>query len=212
MTSLTSCLRAAAALLLIGAAGCTAQTRVDKLYHDRDAAAGGYERLLVVGIAGSSPERQQFEELLVEALADRGGNAVAGYTRLGLSTVLLQESINDAAAAAGADGILVTHVVSVSTSAEFQEGRVEVQAQCRGGDPADYFLYDYEELKEPDSVAFAHEVVVVTNLYDAQSGERVWTIQSTCVDKAELQDVFRQEADAIARQLRRDRLLRAAAS
>lgn len=211
LTRLTPCLRAAAALLLIGLAGCTAQTQIDKLYHDARAAAGGYERLLVVGIAGSSSERQQFEDLLVEAVAGRGGNAVAGYTRLGLSPVLLQDSINAAATAAGADGILITHVVSVSTSAEFREGRVEVQAQCRGGDPAEYFLYDYEELKEPDSVAFAHEVVVVTNLYDAESGERVWTIQSTCVDKTELQDVFRQEADAIARQLRRDRLLRAAA-
>jgi hypothetical protein len=68
-------------------------------------------------------------------------------------------------------------------------------------------LYDHEELREPDSVAIAHEVIMVTNLYDAQNGTRIWTIQSTCFAKTDFEAILRQEAKAIVRQLIRDRLI-----
>jgi hypothetical protein len=42
----------------------------------------------------------------------------------------------------------------------------------------------------------------VSNLYEAGSGTRLWTIQSTCFDKAHLDSVMRDEARAIVRQLR----------
>lgn len=193
----------AAALLL--AVGCARHATVETLHHDRD--AGGYQRLLVVGIAGDSERRLRFEDQIVDQLREQNVAAVAGYRELGASTILLQEDVDAAANATRSDAILVTHVVSTSSAAEVREGRVDILSQCRGGDPADYFLYDHVELKEPDSVTFAHEITVVTNLYDAQDGKRVWTIQSTCFDKADLGTVFGQEAEAIVRQLRRDQLI-----
>ena len=107
----------------------------------------------------------------------------------------------------GSDGILITHIVSIETTAETREGRSEVVAECRGGDPGDYFLYDYEELKEPDSVKIAHTVVAVTNLYDVASNKRVWSIQSTCFEKASMGEVLMEEANAITRQLQLDKLI-----
>ena len=68
----------------------------------------------------------------------------------------MQAEIDRAAESAGADAILVTHIVSVDTTAGIEEGRVDIRSECRGGDPADYFLYDYDELKEPDTVRLAH--------------------------------------------------------
>lgn len=198
-------LGALAALLLL-AGGCARHATVEKLYQDSNA-AGGYQRLLVIGVASDAEQRRRFEDLLVDRLGEQDVAAVAGYTRLGASPTILQEEVDRAATAAEADAILITHIVSVSSAAEVREGRVDIKSQCRGGDPADYFLYDHRELKEPDSVTFAHEVTVVTNLYDARNGERIWTIQSTCFDKADLDTVFGQEAQAIVRQLRRDRLV-----
>ncbi|MEQ9563152.1 MAG: hypothetical protein RLN69_11570, partial [Woeseiaceae bacterium] len=83
-----------------------------------------------------------------------------------------------------------------------------VTSECRGGNPVDFFLYDRDELREPDSVSIAHEVTMLTNLYEAGTGKRIWTIQSTCFDKADFDAVLRQEAAAIVRQLRRDGLVR----
>jgi len=191
--------------MILALAACAPQTEVVKLYDD----SGGdrhFSRLLVVDVASDADSRQQFEDLVADELHGIGAEAVPAHTLTGPKTTLTQAEINAAATKAGADGILVTHIASVTMASEREEGRTNVVAECRGGDLADYFLYDYEELKEPDSVRVAHTVVVVTNLYDAASGNRVWTIQSTCFEKDSLEEALIDEAGAIARQLRIDRL------
>lgn len=59
-------------------------------------------------------------------------------------------------------------------------------------------------------MSIAREVVMVSNLYDARTGARVWTIQSTCFEKSAFEAILDEEARAIVRQLRRDRLIRPA--
>jgi hypothetical protein len=199
--------RIAAAAIVLAAVGCAPHTNVTKLYQDPDAGRQSYQRVLVVGIAGDADGRRQIEELVSDELGRQIESAIPAHTLLGPSPALTQEALDDAAAESQSDAILITHIVSVSTTAEVREGRVDIKSECRGGNPADYFLYDHRELREPDSVTFAHEVVVVTNLYDADDGTRLWTIQSTCVKKAELDSVLREEAKAIVRQLRRDGLI-----
>lgn len=194
-------------LLISLAAACSSQTRIEKLYEDPDARGTKYQRLLVIGIAADRDQRRRIEDLLAAGLAREHVGATAGYTHLGSSPTLLQDDIEKAASATDSDGILIAHLVSVDTQAEVIEGRVEVKSECRGGNPVDYFLYDHEELREPDSVALAHEVVLVTNLYDSHNGTRMWTIQSTCFDKSDFDTLLQREANVIVRQLRRDRLI-----
>lgn len=192
-----------AAILL---AACVPQTEVIKLY-DNTGDDSQFHRFFVVGIAGDADTRRQLEDLISGELRSANVVAVSGYTETGPKTTLLQEEIDTAARNTESDAILVTHIVSVDTTAEIEEGRVDVLSECRGGDPADYFLYDYSELKEPDNVRIAHTVVAVTNLYDASNGERIWTIQSTCFEKATMSEVLIEEATAIARQLGIDGLI-----
>jgi hypothetical protein len=194
-------------LLFAVTAACGSQTKIEKLYQDPDVRGVQYQRLLVIGIAGDPDQRRRIEDLLAASLAAENVAATAGYTRLGSSPALLQDDIEQAAAATDSDGILIAHLVSVSTKAEVTEGRVEVKSECRGGNPIDYFLYDHEELREPDSVAISHEVIMVTNLYDSQDGTRIWTIQSSCFERSDFDAILQQEAQAIVRQLRRDRLI-----
>lgn len=198
---------ATAAAIALAASACATHTKVEKLYQHNDADSRSYARILVVGIAGDADGRHQMEEMVSAELAKEIESAIPAHRRVGLAPAITQDAIDIAAEATGSEAILITHVVSVSTSAEVREGRVDIKSECRGGNPADYFLYDHDELREPDSVTFAHEVVVVSNLYDADTGTRLWTIQSTCVDKAELDSVMRDEARAIVRQLRRDGLI-----
>jgi hypothetical protein len=196
-----------AVLLCTVVAGCGSQTRIEKLYQDPEVRGVQYQRLLVIGVTGDSDQRRRIEDLLAAGLTAEKVTAIPGYTRLGPSPALLQDDIELAAAATDSDAILIAHLVSVSTKAEVTEGRVEVKSECRGGNPIDYFLYDHEELREPDSVAMSHEVIMVTNLYDSRDGTRIWTIQSTCFQKSDFDAVLKQEARAIVRQLRRDRLI-----
>ncbi len=207
MNQFSNRIAAGAIAALVVAAGCAPATDVTKLYHDPDAGASPYRRILVVGIAAQADQRRWMEDLLTARLAARDVAAVPAYTRLGFSPVLLQDDIDAAAAATGSDAILVTHLVSASEEVEVVEGRTDVSVQCRGGNPLEYFLYDYEEIREPDSVSIAREVIIVTNLYDVRSETRVWTIQSTCFEKSAFEAILDDEARAIVEQLRRDRLI-----
>ena len=193
--------------VLIVVAACAPQTEVIKLHDETSSVSAGFESFLVVAVTSSRDSRRQFEELITSQIREEGVLATAAHTKTGSKETLLQEEIDSAAREVGADAVLVTHIVSVDTTTESQEGRTDILAECRGGDLEDYFLYDYEELKVPDSVRLAHTVVAVTNLYEADSGTRLWTIQSTCFERTTMHEVYYEEARAIANQLRIDNLI-----
>ena len=194
-------------LIVFAIVGCAPQTEVIKLYDKSDDISQTYERLLVISVAGDTNSRRRLEELISGHLESANVGAVAGYQETGLKAEMLQDDIDTAAKNANADAILITHIVSVDTRVDLAPGRTDILSECREGDPIDYFLYDYRELKEPDSVKVAHTVVAVTNLYDASNGERLWTIQSTCFEKASMDEVLQEEAKAIVRQLQIDNLV-----
>lgn len=198
-----------AMIAIVASVACssTPQTEVVKLYEDPARAAETYQRLLVVAVSGSFRQQQEFESEIVLRLRQEGVEAMPGYKNLDTSGGLLQGDIDRVSREVAADGILITHIASVDTSVDRQEGRVNVESTCRRGDPVDYFLYDHKVIREPDSVKVAHTVVVVTNLYDAGNQDRVWTIQSTCFEKTSMSDVLLDESNAIVRQLRIDELI-----
>lgn len=190
------------------AASCAQQqTEIIKLYEDPSRVQKTYERLLIVDVSADRAMQQIFENEIVLGLNRAGVDAIPSHTRLDASNGILQDDINRLSDELGADGILITHIASLDTTMEFEKGREEILSTCRGGSPVDFFLYDREILTEPDSIKVAHTVVVITNLYDADSRERVWSIQSTCFEKASIAEVLLDETKAIVRQLRIDKLI-----
>ena len=169
--------------------------------------AGAYSKVLVIGVTDNKGTRRGLEDKLAAELASAGVEATAGHTLTSDKIRLLKSEVNAAAEQAGADAILVTHFVSTETRATEEEGRSELVSVCRSGDPADYFLYDYDVIKVPNTLKVAHTVVAVSSLYDASNGERLWSIQSTCFDKATFDDVLDEEARVITRQLLSDGLV-----
>lgn len=193
-------------ITLVAIAACVPQTEVVKLYDESAGLDSKYERLLVISIAGDAGMRRRLEELIVSNLQSADISAVTGYTETGLKTTLLQEEIDAAARSTNADAILITHFASVDTRVSLEPGG-SVLAECQGDETMQYSMYEQDELKQDDSVQVAHTVVVVTNLYDSESGQRLWTIQSTCFDKASMDEVLQEEARAIVRQLKIDKLV-----
>ena len=195
------------AIVATTSSGCAPQTEVVKLYDDPAQPTKTYKRLLVVDVSSDRSQQQEFEDEIVLRLRREQVDAIPSHIHLDASNGLLQDDINRVGETVGADGILMTHIASVDTSADIEEGRNEVESVCRGGDPLDYFLYDHEVIQEPDTVKLAHTIIVITSLYDAGSQNRVWTIQSTCFEKASMSGALLDEANAIVRQLRIDQLI-----
>lgn len=191
---------------LVAIAACVPQTEIIKLYEDPARVDKTYERLLVISIAGDTGSRRRLEELITTNLESANISAIAGYTETGLKTTILQDEIDAAARNTNADAILITHIVSVDTRKSL-EPRESIVAECRGEESMQYSLYGQRELKQADSVKLAHTVVAITNLYNSSDGQRLWTIQSTCFEKASMDEVLQDEARAIVRQLQIDKLV-----
>ena len=189
------------------ASSCARQAEVVKLYDEPGRGAKTYQRLLVINVSSSRSEQQQFEDEIARNLRQSGIAAISGYTKLDASKGLLQEDIDRVSEEVGADGVLISHFVSVDTELGKDTGREEIISTCRRGDPLRHFVYDHKVLKEPDSIKLAHTVIVVTNLYDGIGQNRIWTIQSTCFKKSSMEEAINDEARAIAQQLRIDKLI-----
>lgn len=193
--------------MLVLASACASPPEVIKLYEDPDGKRSGYERLFVVAVTEDADQRVALEMQILARLRERNVDAVASHTVLNRDNELLQEDLDRAVAEASADGLLISHIASVETSVEQQPDREELLSECRGGDPIDFFLYDHKVIKVPGTVRLAHTVVVITSFLDAATGSRVWTIQSTCFRKADINEALLEESDAIVRQLAIDGLI-----
>jgi len=196
-----------ALVAIVALVGCARQVEIVRLEANVEGVDAAFENLLVVAVAGDEDRRQTLEDGIVRNVRNVGASASAGYSMFPSREGILLSDIETAAQGVDADGILLMRITQVETSAERAAGKEHLISTCRGGDLADYFLYDREVLKEPDSIRLAHTVVVVSELYDVQSRERIWVVQSTCVDRQNLAEALQDEADAIVRQLRRDRLI-----
>ena len=76
----------------------------------------------------------KFENEIIAGLRRKGVAAVASHPHLDTSDGVLQQDIDQLSGAVGADGILMSHVVSVDTRVEAAEGREAIKSTCRGGD------------------------------------------------------------------------------
>jgi len=196
-----------ATIALVAVGGCTPQTSVVKVFEDSTRAPGPYKRLLVVDVSSDYGQQALFEGEIAARLSKEQVDAVPIYTKLDTSKGVTQSEINKVADDIAADGILITHIASVDTEVDVVAGREQLKSTCRRGDPVDYFLYDHDIIAEPDTVKVAHTLVVISNLYDGRSHERIWTIQSTCFGKESMSEAMSEEASAIVRQLRIDELI-----
>lgn len=196
-----------ATLALAAVSACAPQTSVVKLFEDSTRAPKQYKRLLIVDITSDHGQQASFEGEIAAKLRLERVDAVTSYTRLDTSEGVTRGEINTVADEVAADGILITHITSVDTEIDVVEGREQLKSTCRRGDPMDYFLYDHDVIAEPDTVKVAHTLVVISNLYDGRSHERIWTIQSTCFAKNSMSEALAEEASAIVRQLRIDELI-----
>lgn len=190
--------------VMVFSSGCAEQTQVVKIYDGSATSAKVYKHLLVVDLSNDPNRQELFENEVIKELRGIRVDAVAAHPTLTFQGSVPREQITTYADEIGSDGILVSKFVSVEASVEVEAGRTNLRSTCRGGNLVDYFLYDHDVIREPDSIKAAYDVVVISSLYDVVTRERVWSIQSTCFDRSNMSDALRDEARIIVQQLRND--------
>ena len=194
---------------LIAGACATSSGQVVKTYELAGAAVTPISRILVVGAHEDRSVRRQFEDTLADSLRAGETDAVSSIVVMPRGEELDQETVATAAKEARADAVLITRLKDVQLSATLEEGRTTTEARRQDdGDMLDFFRYDYIEHEDPLNVTTVRTVVVSSELYRVADRLKLWSVESTAVDKENAMDAIETIAASTTRQLRRDGLVR----
>jgi hypothetical protein len=195
-------------LALLLCACASTGDRVVKVFEDRAALDSPYTRILVVGAHAETGTRRTFEDSVVRALAALGAEARSSLAVMDAAQNIDRESVVAAMREAGADAVLVTRVVDIETQSEIEQGQTQAELARRNDVPlADFFRYEYVESADAMTVTTVRTVILETDVYDAASEKKIWSVESTSFDKQTAYGVIDGVARAISAELERDGLI-----
>ena len=195
------------AVAILTVACAPASTTIKRIYENTDH-TGPFERFLVVGVSEDRVTRGRFERAMVAALAEQDISANPSGRIMGSEAPVNRKTVAAAAGETRSDIVLVARLRSVKTEALKVEGRSGVKVTRKDDTLADFFRYDYEEIADPERFKVSSTVVVATDAYAVESGEKIWTVESTTMNEGEVRDLIDSMSHSIVRQLQRDGLAR----
>lgn len=208
---LASAIYVSAALLL---AGCGARTSVTSDWQEPRSSLAPFTHPLVIGVSPNLRLRRSFETALAEAIAIGPTRASTAIASAGPNEPLTRQTVSEMIRATGADSVLVTRLVSRRVALDEDPGRVGVKVQRTSSQAdapglIDLFSQTYNEYEEPGELTARSRAVLISELYEATEGGRLVYSITTTVEFTEGRDDFiGAVTTAIARQLRRDGLVR----
>ena len=180
---------------LLVAAGASAD-EVVKTFQD-PAFEATVSKILVVGVHEDRSVRGQFENSVARALRAVGGGGEASlYSVAGVGEITA-ETLVAAAQRARADAVMVTRVVDVQTE---NPGATTTFAE---------YFQAYSKYGDPLPVSTTYNVRVRTDLYLVEGQKRIWAVESTAFEKANLLGVIDGISKSLSAQLRTDGLIAA---
>ena len=191
--------------VLAALAACTAPSRVTETYRADDLQTNRFNKLLVVGVAGSANSRRLFEDALA---AELGSRAVTSYRAIGRLDDINRDMVLAAAKNTGADGVLVTRIKDAQTRSKVKGARTEMKLELKEEVMKDFFTYEYVDITDPAYVTLLTTVVLASDVYRVSDEQRVYAIESTAFDKQTVTDIVTSLSRAMASQLRRSGVVR----
>jgi len=202
------CLISCISVLAAGLA-CGQSDRVVKTYEADSAEGAPFSRLLIVGAHRDTDIRRRFEDSVADSISSSRTSAVASLDVMDRLQPLNEATLVAAATEAEADAVLVTRMIDVQRSAEFDRGRSTAVATRRDERTlVDFFRYDYAEIPDPTTVTVVSTVVVSSDLYRLEDRAKLWSAESTAFEKEDASDAINSISKGLARRLKRDRFVR----
>ena len=198
------------AMIVALAAACTGSTphtHVDRVARAKELPNAPYKRVLIVATAARASSAREFEEVLAKELSNSHTQAF-GYHRAASRADVKEDVVRSLAQLQDADAILVVTARLVNAEREVTEERTDVQAQVKGGGLVDFFRYDYKEYTSPPSTDYRVNVQVQTDMFDVETEERVYTVESRTDFAEATSEIILGEARELAKRLRKDKLVR----
>ena len=150
--------------------------------------SGALNNILIIGVTSRSERRRVFEDKFVEGLAALNVNATPSYELLESSLFLSRAVVENAIKGQNIGAVLVTRLAGVKE-----------QEVYRPADNKDenlsYFRFNDKSFQQTDIGSYEQYRVLTleTNLYDTQSAELVWSMQSETMDATQTRKVIGEQ-------------------
>ena len=166
-----------------------------------------FRSLLVIGVAHDYDARARFERKLASELSKRGTSAVPYYRAVGGNKPISRETVRQLVQENGFDAVLITRVLNRDVERKTTGGSAATKTVRKDEGGFHLFRYDYHELNEPATLRYDISVKVSSEVFDTESGERVWAIESDLA-KNDVSSLIVDEAiSIILKRLQKDDLI-----
>lgn len=164
-------------VLLFLAAALTACTTAKPTleWRDRSYSGGPFNNILVVGLSSQETVRRAFENTFVDRLQADEIKATASFALMPVETRPSEANIKAVISDIKFDSVLVTHLVGVTEKEVYHSGAYRMDTN-RGF--YDYYGHVGRYVYEPGYYTRHKQVKLETNLYDTQTEQLVWSMQS----------------------------------
>lgn len=200
-------------LLLSLLAACTSVRQVTTTHELSDDADAPYDRVLLLTLFESFDSRRYLEQEVIKLLPNGGEAAVASTSIMDTRSPMTRKEILRIIEEIDADALLVTQIASLHATATRKDMRPEATTIFRPTWYYNVWSVETTEYVEPPSYDLDHEMILLTEMFSVKQRELVWSIKSEswiheAHDKRGDYSVYIDEANAIAKSLVRDGLIR----
>ena len=181
---------------------------------------GQLRKVYIVGVAKNEITRRIYEDEFGQQLHAQGVTGISSYKDLGSAADADQKVVAERASANGADGVLITRLLGKRTEEVTTPGRISGYSSDPYGfgpygyapDPyyrnwGSYYDRRFEATYEPPTVTQFEVATFEANLYDAKSGDLIWSAQLETVLEANLQKLIADFVQTVIKDLRQQGLL-----
>ena len=142
--------------------------------------SGKLDDILVIGVTSRSTRRRVFEDKFVEEFAALGINATPSYELIESSMYLSREIVEKAIQGRNLGAVVVTRLAAI------KEAEVYQPPDDQDENLSYFSFYDKAFHQQDRGTTSSYGVLTLeTNLYDTQSGELVWSMQSEAIDASQ---------------------------
>ena len=175
--------------LLVALGGCGAQSSLLRSWHAPEPAPP-VQDLLVVGISTNEAAVRLWERIFVEEFAKRGVRARSAIQVTGFMPEPKKEVLQTAIKKTGSKIVLITHILDKSSTTYTRPGYVRYVPSGFYNNLYGYYGHAYRAVYLPPQDVTRTTIILETNLYDASSGQLLWTAQTSSKDPRLLQTDF----------------------
>lgn len=193
--------------ILLLASCASKQASVQTLYSNGKSIES-YENILVVSVGKQRTDRAKMERAIVKEMASNERKAGGSVDMLAANVVLNKDAVTKVVLDNKIDGVLVINLLESSIKVEVDEKRTEtVIERPRPEKLIDVFVERYKEVDIAREMRVNATVTIIADLYSGVNGEKIWSAQTTVYDGTDADPIIDEAAEAIVKQLVKDKLI-----